>query len=48
MIPPIPVAPKRGLILVLVVLGGLIFGAVLALLLNAVCKEPTRPDQSHS
>ena len=44
---PIPVAPKRGLILVLAVLGGPIFGAVLALLLNAVRKEPARPEQLH-
>ena len=44
---PIPVAPKRGVILVLAVLGGLIFGAVLALLLNAVRKEPASPELHH-
>ena len=35
---PIPIAPKRGLILVL---GGLMLGVFLALLLNAFRKQPT-------
>ena len=37
---PIPVAPKRGLILVLAGLGGLMLGVFLALLQNAFRKEP--------
>lgn len=37
---PIPVAPKRGLILVLAVLGGLMLGVFLALLLNALRNRP--------
>lgn len=38
---PIPIAPKRGLILVLAGLGGLMLGVFLALLLNAFRKQPT-------
>ena len=37
---PIPVAPKRGLILVLAGLGGLMLGVFLALLQNALRKQP--------
>ena len=37
---PIPIAPKRGLILVLAGLGGLMLGVFLALLLNALRKQP--------
>ena len=38
---PIPIAPKRGLILVLADLGGLMLGVFLALLQNAFRKQPT-------
>ena len=38
---PIPIAPKRGLILVLAALGGLMLGVFLALLQNAFRKQPT-------
>ena len=39
---------RYGVLAIVWLLGGLIFGAVLVLLLNAVRKEPARPDQSHS